>query len=294
MRITLTGPRLVLAAVLVLVVSLVTASSSAPFPAGTRDLRATLRMVSERVQCPPDAPSDAFECRARTGEGSVSGLGSVSEAYSWSFRVGPPTCDSNLGKPLATTGRLVVARKGEINFAVAEGARCVDVEPLRNEPQDFTITGGTGIYDGASGSGTLERTLGASLGRETWTGTLVVAGLEFDVTPPTLSGTRSKTVRARKGAKRAGVTYNVTAADAVDGRVPVTCRQSIPDRPHRRQLLGHGLERQHTEGIVQGHREEAMRRAGERGQRLTIQPQSAGLASVGLGTSVSLTEQKRR
>ena len=224
MRITLTGRRLALAAVLVLVVSLVTATSSAPYPAGTLDLRGTLRVVSEPVQCPPEAPPDAAECSARTGGGSVSGLGTVSQTYTWSIGIGPPTCPTNVGKPLATTGRLVVVGKGEIQFALAEGARCIEQLPLRNEPQAFTITGGTGTYEGASGSGTLERVINAGRGRETWTGTLVVAGLEFDVTPPTLSGATSKTVRARKGAKRARVTYNVTAADAVDGRVPVTCQ----------------------------------------------------------------------
>jgi hypothetical protein len=48
------------------------------------------------------------------------------------------------GTPLATTGRLVVAGMGEIQVALAQGARCVEEEPVRNEPQNFTITGGTG------------------------------------------------------------------------------------------------------------------------------------------------------
>jgi hypothetical protein len=178
-------------------------------------------LVSNLGACPPGAPGDA--CAARTGKGVVSGLGSVTETYTWSYRMGPPTCPSGVGKPLATTGRLVVAGRGEIHFALADGARCIDQEPLRNEPQDFRITGGTGIYDGASGSGTLERAVSAGRGTERWVGTLVVPGLEFDVMPPTLSGTRSKTVRASKGAKRVRVTYTVTASDAVDGQVPVTC-----------------------------------------------------------------------
>jgi hypothetical protein len=50
-----------------------------------------------------------------------------------------------------------------------------------------------------------------------------VPGLEFDVTPPTLSGAVNKTVRARKGSKLVRVTYRVTAGDAVDGSVPVSC-----------------------------------------------------------------------
>lgn len=202
---------------------LVTASSSAPFAAGTLNLRGSLRVVSASVQCPAEAPPGVAECRARTGEGLVTGLGSVSESYTWLYGMGLSACPPNLWRPLATTGRLVVVGKGEIHFALAEGARCIAQEPIRNEPQDFAITGGTGAYEGASGSGTVKRVLSAGSGSETWNGTLVVPGLEFDVTPPRLSGATSKTVRAPKGARRVRVTYKVTANDAVDGRVPVTC-----------------------------------------------------------------------
>jgi hypothetical protein len=93
---------------------LVTAASSTPFAAGTLNLRGTLRLVSTPGECTLAAPPDATECRARTGQGLVSGLGSVSESYTWSFRMGPPTCPSDVGKPLATTGRLVVVGKGEV------------------------------------------------------------------------------------------------------------------------------------------------------------------------------------
>lgn len=200
------------------------ASSESQLAAGTLGLRGVLRMVSTPVECTPEVPTDATECRARTGEGAISGLGTVSETYTWSFRMGPPTCPSyDVGKPLATTGRLVVSGKGEIDFALAQGAGCVDLEPIRNEPQDFTITGGTGTFGGASGSGTVARSLGGGVGTERWTGTLVVPGVEFDVTPPTLSGAKSKTVRAPKGAKRVRVRYAVSARDDVDGAVPVSC-----------------------------------------------------------------------
>ena len=190
---------------------------------GNLNVRGALRVVSKGVECPSGQPPDATACRARAGEGLVSGLGSVSETYTWSYRMGPPTCSATVGKPLATTGRLVVAGKGEIHFALAEGAQCIDEEPMRNEPQDFTITGGTGTYQGASGSGTVERALSAGRGTETWTGTLIVPGVEFDVTPPTLSGARSKTVRAPKGAKSMRVAYRVTARDDVYGVVPASC-----------------------------------------------------------------------
>jgi HYR domain len=197
-------------------------AATASLSAETPNLRGALNLVSITVPCPAGT-SDTTECRARTGNGIVPGLGNVSLTYLWSFRMGPPSCSSTLGKALSTTGRLVIAGKGEIHFALAEGANCVDQEPLRNEPQDFTITGGTGIYEAASGSGTVARSLSGGSGTERWTGTLVVPGLDLDLTPPTFSGARSKTVRAPKGAKRVRITYNVTARDAVDGPIPVSC-----------------------------------------------------------------------
>lgn len=203
---------------------LVMAAPSAPFAAGALTLQAVVSVDSVPVPCPSNAPPEVAECRERTGETVVPGLGRVSESYTWFFGGGPPTCPSVLAKPLATTGRLVVAGKGEIHFALADGAQCVDVEPVRNEPQNFTIVGGTGAYEGASGSGAVQRNIDAGRGTETWTGTLVVPGREFDLTPPTLRGATAKTVRAAKRARRARVTYTVTASDAVDGDVPVTCQ----------------------------------------------------------------------
>jgi hypothetical protein len=141
----------------------------------------------------------------------------------WFFTVGPPSCPPDLAKPRATTGRLLVAGRGEIRFALSDGARCVEVEGVRNEPQEFTITGGTDLYQGASGSGKLERNVSLGRGTEWLTGTLVVPGLEFDVTPPTLTGAASRTVRAPKGAERVRLTFNITARDALDGARPVTC-----------------------------------------------------------------------
>ena len=147
----------------------------------------------------------------------------MAENYVWGFRIGPPNCPANVGKPLATAGRLLVAGKGELHFVLADGADCIDIEPLRNMPQDFTITGGTGSYEGATGSGRVERSLGGGVGTETWIGTVIAPRVEFDLTPPTLVGATSKTVRAPKGAKSVRVTYKVTANDAVDGAVTTSC-----------------------------------------------------------------------
>jgi hypothetical protein len=214
------------AVALALFVALVAATASAPFAAGTLNLRGTVRVRSEPVACPPDAPPDT-ECRARTGTGRIQGLGSVSVTYLWSFGPQSPSCPSTQVKPLATTGRIVVGGKGEFRFALAQGAQCVEQtpqEPVGNEPQSFTIIGGTGIYEAASGSGTVKRGLSAGGGgSETWTGTLVAPAFDFDVTPPTLSGATPRTVRAPKGARSVRVSYKVTASDNADSQVPVPC-----------------------------------------------------------------------
>lgn len=193
---------------------------------GTLNLRAELRLVSTLGACPPGV--DAFACAARTGVGPVSGLGDISEAYTWIADVGPPSCPVGSGRTRSYPVRFTVAGKGEIHFALAEGAQCVEQEAVRTQTQAFTITGGTGAYSGASGGGIVERTLGGETatsrtGRETWTGTLDVPGLGFDVTPPTLSGASARRVRAPKRATRVRVTYNVTAQDGADGAVAVSC-----------------------------------------------------------------------
>lgn len=196
--------------------------SSSSSAAGTLTFRATIGATSNPITCPPKWAT-VDNCFRRTGTANTPGLGSVTESYDWAFQIGPPTCPAGVTKPLATTGSLLVAGKGELHVALADGAQCVDIEPVRNMPQDFTITGGTGIYEGASGSGRVERALGGGVGTETWIGTVVAPNVEFDLTPPTLVGATSKTVRAPKGAKSVRVTYKVTANDAVDGDVAASC-----------------------------------------------------------------------
>jgi hypothetical protein len=122
----------------------------------------------------------------------------------------------------------MVARKGEIDVATPD-TPCVPILVAEWQIRPFTVTGGTGIYAGASGSGTLTPSLGSltsqgRTGTETWTGTLMVPGLEFDLTAPTLTGATNKTVKAQKGAKSARVTFRVTAQDDRDGgALPVSC-----------------------------------------------------------------------
>jgi hypothetical protein len=209
--------------------ALLIATAAAGRSAGTLELRARIGVTSDGGACPAGTPANV-DCYARSGQTRISGLGTVSESYTWLFAVGSPDCPANLAKPLAATGRLVVAGKGEFTFSLAPGAQCVDVEPVRNEPQAFTITGGTGTFVGASGQGRVERSLGGGAGTETWIGTIEVPGYTFDLTAPELSGATSKTVRAPRGSKSAKVTYKVSAIDDVDGAVPTVCQPKSGSR----------------------------------------------------------------
>lgn len=194
---------------------------------GTLNLRTALNLVSTLGPCPPGVSATA--CAARTSTGPFPGLGQVAGTYTFLSDVGPP-CANGFGKARAYPVRFAVASKGEIQFDLAAGEACVNEESdfaVRAQTQTFTVAGGTGIYAGASGSGTVTRTLGTtdsgSAGKETWTGTLTVPGLDFDLTPPTLTGALPKTVKAKKGAKSARVTFRVTAQDDRDGTLPVAC-----------------------------------------------------------------------
>jgi hypothetical protein len=201
--------------------------------AGALNLRAVLKAASRLGACPPEVTSN--NCASRTGEGLVPGIGNVTETYIWISDIGPPSCPEASGITRAYPVTFVVAGKGEIHFAIAAAAQCVSQEAVRTQGQAFTVTGGTGTYAGASGSGTVERKLGTATdtgrsGTETWTGTLSVAGMEFDTTPPVLSGASAKTVRAPRRVRRVRVTYKVTARDDVDGSVPVTCQPASGSR----------------------------------------------------------------
>jgi len=196
---------------------------------GTLDLNAALSLRSVVAECPSGV--SASTCSDRTSTGLVAGLGPVTGTYTFLLDTGPPVCADGLGKARAYPVRFAVASKGEIRFQLAAGVECVGgtgSDDARAQTQTFTVTGGTGIYAGASGTGTVTRGLGTvttygAFGRETWTGTLTVPGLDFDLTRPTLTGANNKTVRARKEAKSTAVAFRVTAKDDRDGTLPVAC-----------------------------------------------------------------------
>jgi HYR domain len=123
---------------------------------------------------------------------------------------------------------LTVRGKGEIDLSVRPPNGCVvPTTGVLNASLVFTVTGGSGIYAGASGQGVLETRGGpGTTGRNTDTlgGSLSVPGLVFDGTPPVLSGAVSKTVVAPRGASAVRVTYKVKAQDPGNGSVAVTCK----------------------------------------------------------------------
>ena len=125
---------------------------------GSLDLLAAFTWMSSTTSnCAPGTPP-SHSCYERTGEGVVRGLGRVTQSYIYLADFSHPSCPSGSTKILSYPARFAVAGKGEIHFALAENPDCLTTdETARNAPQAFTITGGTGAYAGASGSGRVER-----------------------------------------------------------------------------------------------------------------------------------------
>ena len=183
--------------------------SSTTAETGSLALEATFKMISGDVPCPTGTPEN-IGCHPRTGEGSAPGLGKVSETYMERVERQPADCgafDSN--HALGATAHFTVAGRGEIELSYGGSAACLTPIQALILPRPFVITGGSGVYAGASGSGTLmhraDFTNTGAAGTDTWSGTLLVPGLTFDVTPPRLTGSINKTVRAPRRAKRVRV-----------------------------------------------------------------------------------------
>src|SRR3954464_16104048 len=77
-----------------------TTRSSALSAAGTLNLQGALQLISDPIECPPEAPPGVAECRARTGKGLLPGLGRATETYTWFYRLGPPNCPAGPRKRL--------------------------------------------------------------------------------------------------------------------------------------------------------------------------------------------------
>ena len=189
---------------------------------GTLQVNGTLHKKFSPVDCPAGTPATTvcFSDRPNRDE-VVRGLGEVTFAPYTLFWDG-------FGSPCGSIHAqipILVAGKGEIDLAPAvSGCWSGDDFP----PTPFTISGGSGRYAGASGSGVLNFHTASITGPRTgtrsvsWTGTLNVAGVTFDTTPPQIAGVRSKVVKTRSAAGTR-VRYSVSARDATDGPVPAVC-----------------------------------------------------------------------
>ena len=221
---------LLLSVVVAAAIAVAPAASKPQAVAGRLDFRVTLKQSGPfSIPCPVFLPSEESACIPFTVWTSVvRGLGNISANGVWALGIGPPACPAGLAKPITTFSPLFVAGKGTIGFTFAEAAHCVPFEDgsawWPPEPQEFTITGGTGRFAAASGEGTRVHTSVPGFpATETWMGTLELSGHTFDMTAPKLHGADSRTVRTPKGAKSAPVTFRVTATDGADGAVPVSC-----------------------------------------------------------------------
>lgn len=194
---------------------------------GTFTLAAEVPVNYPPTNCPAGTPP-SVECFARKGIANIRGLGEVTETYPYSVDGAPAGCGVDEVRVLPATVRLSVTGKGEIEIRLS-GSGClvrIPPAPVRGE-ETFTVTGASGKYVGASGAGTLVHESSGPFdwnGRDTWTGTLVVPGLEFDLTAPVLRGARNKKVRVSRAKKRVRVRFAVSAQDDVDGARPVACR----------------------------------------------------------------------
>jgi hypothetical protein len=199
--------------------------------AGTFRLNAAILWSGSAAPCGPGYPSTA-ECDSRVGRSTaVPGLGFVSETYVYPIDTSAGTCPSGLVKIPSYPAKLTVKDRGEISFDVS-GAGCVEgfSTATISPTQAFTITGGSGVFAGASGAGVVERTqtqfvtgTSRSSGLDTWAGTLVAPGFEPDLTPPTITGATNRVVRAPPKARSVRVRFQPAASDNVDGVVSVSC-----------------------------------------------------------------------
>ena len=138
---------------------LAAAGPSAPAPAdravttGTLALSARVPVSGIRNQpCPQGYDRTTTVCAAKTGNGTVSGLGKVSMSYFFPVLEVAPDCPSGHYRALATDVRIVVSGKGELTLRTAPSA-CLSIAALEwlTAKQEFTITAGTGIFDGCVG-----------------------------------------------------------------------------------------------------------------------------------------------
>lgn len=174
--------------------------------------------------------ADQQLCFDHTANPVVRGLGRVSLSFTaWQTFFGLECVHLAV-----VEGSLVTAKKGTLRFAGTKtgcAGSVSDGNLVLKGQVPVSVTGGDGDFAGGSGQGTLTllstgSATNTSAGPETGRFKLALdlPNGTFDIAPPTIAGANSKYVRGPASAKRVRVTYRVTARDAVDGPVPVSCR----------------------------------------------------------------------
>jgi hypothetical protein len=202
-------------------------ASGAPMRAsGTLQLRGAFKDTLYENACPPGAPrSSNTECFTVAGHALVPGLGKATVTWMLIADVSSGLSCQHFD---FTTIVVEVAGKGKIEASLTDPKTlCWPRPPAVYGPFEGTITGGSGRYAGASGNLQVTENFTDEVGGagdivETWVATLIVPGPEFDLTPPTVQGAHNRTVRVPT-AKPVRVRYRVTAKDAEDGLVPMSC-----------------------------------------------------------------------
>src|SRR4029077_13409352 len=171
--------------------ALVSQASGRSVAVGSLALQTDIGTSNPDTPCPAGSPP-TFECFARTGDAVVPGLGAVHESHDYVLEIGPAGCvpppGSDAFRLIPSTVVLTIAGKGSVDLSTG-GTGCLSRIGTLIATETFTITGGSGVYAGASGGGTVEThfsPLGG--GADIWTGTLIVPGYAFDLTPPTIKG----------------------------------------------------------------------------------------------------------
>ncbi|MBA3402272.1 MAG: HYR domain-containing protein [Actinobacteria bacterium] len=224
--------QVVIGATLVAGVTLVPLASGSP--AGTFALRLELPWEGVPSVCVGSRPP-TVQCYAHPG-GPIAapGLGVVFQSYIYPVETQPGSaCPGGGFYVMPYSARLIVKGKGEILLTLGAVEGCLQGPPsdtVLSPTQAFTVTGGSGVYAGASGSGVVRRTqvrrtiAGHGAGRDIWEGALIVPNFEFDMKPPTITGAGGKVVRATRKATFVRVRYQPGATDNVDQTVPVACK----------------------------------------------------------------------
>jgi HYR domain len=196
-------------------------------PADSASLHVSIHWSGQDATC-PTGYSATTSCHPHPGGPvAVPGLGFVSQSYAFAVETAPSGCPAGTQKALSYPAQLTVNDRGTIFLSVVASDVCAaEGVPSVSVSQAFTITGGTGVFAGASGNGVVSRTnvtCCAAAGTDNWDGTISAPAFQVDLTPPAIKGAHNRLVHAPRGVKRLRVRYKVTALDDVDGALRPTC-----------------------------------------------------------------------